>query len=143
LADALTSILAIGALLAAKYFGLIWMDPVMGIVGAILVCRWSLGLLRVTSAILLDKQGPEEITAKIKESIESVSDNRVADLHLWTIGPNLYSVILTVVTRHPEKPDYYKKLLPTDLGLEHTTVEVYQCDEHGAINEEVLNETDN
>jgi cation diffusion facilitator family transporter len=127
LADALTSILAIIALLAAKYFGLIWMDPLMGIVGAILVCQWSLGLLRATSSILLDKQGSEELKLRIRESIEAVGDSRVADLHLWAIGPNIYGVILTVVTHHPEPPDYYKKLLPTNLGLVHVTVEVHQC----------------
>ena len=129
LADALTSILAIIALLVAKYFGLIWMDPVMGIVGAILVCRWSLGLLRLTSAILLDKQGPEKVRTKIKGAIENTGDNRVADLHLWAIGPNIYSAIISVVTHHPEQPEYYKKLLPDDLGLAHVTMEVHQCAE--------------
>ncbi len=127
LADALTSILAIIALLVAKYFGLVWMDPVMGIVGAILVCRWSIGLLRVTSAILLDKQGEERIQKKIKESIENIDDNRVTDLHLWSIGPSIYGVIISVVTHHPEPPKYYKNLLPPDLGLAHITVEVHRC----------------
>src|SRR3989338_1553229 len=120
-------ILAIIALLAAKYFGLIWMDPLMGIVGAILVCQWSLGLLRVTSSILLDRQGSEELKTKIKGSIESASDNRVADLHLWAIGPNIYGVIILVVTHNPEPHAFYKKLLPPDLGFVHVTVEVHQC----------------
>jgi len=127
LADALTSILAIIALLVAKYLGLIWMDPVMGIVGAILVCRWSIGLLRVTSAVLLDKQGEDKIQKRIKESIEDVGDNRITDLHLWVIGPNIYGTILSIVTHNPEPPEYYKKLLPSDLGLAHVTVEVHRC----------------
>ncbi|MDP2653701.1 MAG: CDF family Co(II)/Ni(II) efflux transporter DmeF [Candidatus Omnitrophota bacterium] len=127
LADALTSILAIIALLTAKYLGLIWMDPAMGIVGAILVCRWSLGLLQATSAILLDQEGPGKIKTIIKKRIENEDDNRIADLHLWTIGPNLYGVIISIVTHHPEPPEYYKKLLPSDLGLAHVTVEVHQC----------------
>jgi len=126
LADALTSVLAIMALLTAKYFGLVWMDPMMGIVGAILVCGWSAGLLRDTSAILLDKQGAEEIQRKIKESIESADNNRVVDLHLWTIGPNIYGVIISVVTQDPKPPEHYKKLLPSNLGLAHVTVEVHQ-----------------
>jgi len=130
MADALTSILAIGALLTGKYFGLIWMDPLMGIVGAILVCRWSVGLLRITSSILLDKQGGNEICMKIKECIERVGDNQVADLHVWTIGPNIYSAIISVVSHHPEQPEYYKKLLPSDLRLEHVTVEVHQCSDN-------------
>ena len=127
LADALTSILAIIALLTAKYFGFIWMDPLMGIVGAILVCQWSLGLLRTTSSILLDRQGSDELKTKIKESIESVGDSRVADLHLCVLGPNIYGVIISVVTHNPESPEYYKKLLPLHLGLAHVTVEVYPC----------------
>ena len=126
LADALTSVLAIIALLAAKYMGLIWMDPLMGIVGAILVSQWSLGLLRTTSAVLLDKQGPEDIQTKIKECIED-NDNRIADLHLWSIGPNIYGVIISVVSHHPQSPKHYKELIPSNLGLVHVTVEVHEC----------------
>jgi cation diffusion facilitator family transporter len=126
LADALTSLLAIFALLAAKYAGLVWMDPLMGIVGAILVARWSLGLLRITGAVLLDEQGPETIRTHIRESIED-DDNSVADLHLWSIGPNIYGVIVSVVTRDPRSPDHYKALIPSNLGLVHVTVEVHSC----------------
>jgi cation diffusion facilitator family transporter len=127
LADALTSVLAILALLAAKYLGLIWMDPTMGVLGALLVSRWSLGLLRASSAVLLDRRGPETAQAKIKARIENDGDNRVADLHLWSIGPNLYGLILTVVTHDPKPPTHYKELLPSDLALAHVTVEVHQC----------------
>ena len=126
LADALTSLLAIFALLAAKYIGLIWMDPLMGIVGAILVSRWSLGLLRTTSAVLLDKQGPEHFQTQIKQCIED-DDNRVADLHLWSIGPNIYGVIISVVAHDPQPPEHYKELIPSNLGLVHVTVEVHEC----------------
>ncbi|MFV1967772.1 MAG: CDF family Co(II)/Ni(II) efflux transporter DmeF [Pirellulaceae bacterium] len=126
MADALTSILAIFALLAAKYMGLIWMDPLMGMVGAVLVSRWSLGLLRTTSAVLLDKQGPEEIQTIIKDSIED-DDNRVADLHFWSIGPNIYAVIVSVVAHDPKPPKHYKELIPASLGLVHVTVEVHEC----------------
>jgi cation diffusion facilitator family transporter len=126
LADALTSLLAIFALLAAKYAGLVWMDPLMGIVGAILVARWSLGLLRTTSAVLLDEQGPEAIRTRIRESIED-DDSSVADLHLWSIGPNIYGVIVSVVAHDPRSPEHYKALIPANLGLEHVTVEVHSC----------------
>ncbi len=125
LADALTSLLAIFALLVAKYIGLIWMDPVMGIVGAILVSRWSYGLLRITSAVLLDKQGPKHIETAIKQSIEN-DDNLIADLHLWSIGPDIFSVIISVVAHKPHSPEHYKELIPPDLGLVHVTVEVHQ-----------------
>ena len=126
LADVLTSLLAIFALLAGKYIGLVWMDPLMGIVGAILVARWSVGLLSSTGGVLLDRQGPQRIQEKIKESIE-VNDDRIADLHLWSIGPNIYSVIISVVTHDPKPPQHYKDLLPANFGILHATIEVHQC----------------
>ncbi|HEY3517256.1 MAG TPA: CDF family Co(II)/Ni(II) efflux transporter DmeF [Gammaproteobacteria bacterium] len=125
LADALTSLLAIGALLAAKYFGLTWMDPFMGLVGAVLVARWSLGLLKTTTAVLLDRSAPEEARRAVKDAIERADGNRVVDLHLWCIGLNLYAVVLTVVTPQPRAPEHYKALLPADLQIVHATVEVY------------------
>lgn len=130
LADALTSILAIIALLAAKYFGFIWMDPAMGIVGAILVSHWSLGLLRTTSGVLLDKQGPESIRRRIKECIEHDDDSEVTDLHLWSIGPNIYTAVIAVVAHRPETPQQYKKRLPKNLGLVHISLEVHECPTH-------------
>jgi cation diffusion facilitator family transporter len=125
LADALTSLLAIVALLAAKYFGLGWMDPVMGLVGAALVARWSFGLLKATGAVLLDRSAPEAARAALKAAIERVDGNRVVDLHAWCIGPNLYAAVLTVVTPHPRAPDHYKALLPRHLNIVHVTVEVH------------------
>lgn len=127
LADALTSVLAIVALLAAKYFGLIWMDPLMGVVGAILVSRWAWGLVRETSFILLDKEGPESIQKSIREMIEKDGDSRITDLHLWSVGPNIYSAIISVVANHPLEPEQYKKLLSPDIRLAHITVEVCKC----------------
>jgi len=131
LADALTSILAIGALLAGKLYGLVWMDPAMGILGAILVARWSIGLLRATSGVLLDEQAPECIRRAVRESIEADPAARVADLHVWAIGPGIYSVAMTVVAQEPRSPEHYKALLPRDLGLVHHTVEVHACPESG------------
>ncbi|MFO7922590.1 MAG: CDF family Co(II)/Ni(II) efflux transporter DmeF [Bacteroidales bacterium] len=126
LADTLTSLLAIFALLAGKYIGVIWMDPAMGIVGAILVSKWSLGLLHATSAVLLDRQGPEYIQTQIRQSIED-DNNRVADLHLWSISPNMYGVIISVVTDDPKGPEHYKEMIPSNPGLAHVTVEVNEC----------------
>jgi cation diffusion facilitator family transporter len=125
LADAVTSLLAIVALLAAKYFGFTWMDPLMGIVGAVLVARWSFGLLKATSAVLLDRSAAPEICATVRKSIERVDGNRVVDLHVWCIGLNLYSVLLTVVSPRPRPPEHYKALLPADLNIVHATVEVH------------------
>jgi cation diffusion facilitator family transporter len=130
-ADALTSLLAIFALLAGKLLGLVWMDPLMGIAGAALVARWSFGLLRATTAVLLDAQAPEPVRRAVRESIEADPAARVADLHVWSIGPNLWCVALSVVTSEPREPDHYKGLLPQGFGLVHPTVEVHACPEHG------------
>ncbi len=125
LADALTSILAIFALLAGKYLGLNWMDPVMGIVGAILVARWSLGLMRDTSGILLDHQAPAHILEQTRTAIETSDSNQITDLHIWSIGPGIYSATLAVVSDAPRPPEYYKSLIPEHLGIVHTIIEVH------------------
>jgi len=127
LADALTSLLAIFALLAGKFMGLNWMDPAMGIVGAILVARWSLGLIRDTSGILLDHQAPKAILEQTRAAIEDVDDNRIADLHIWSIGPGINSATMVVVSDTPKPPEYYKNLIPKGLGIVHTIVEVHRC----------------
>ncbi len=127
LTDALTSVLAIFALLTAKYLHLVWMDPLMGIVGAILVIRWSIGLLQGTTTVLLDHQIPLEVRYKIVRILESYKDTRVSDLHIWSIGPGIYSSEVSVVTRYPDSPDSYKDLIPADTGVVHTTVEVHLC----------------
>ena len=128
MADALTSFLAIFALLTGKHFGWIWMDPVMGIVGAVVITRWSVGLLKDTSRILLDKEATSDLAEKIRSTIESDSDNLIADLHVWQVSPNNLSVILTVVTHFPKAPDHYKSLLKKIVGNAHITVEVQKCD---------------
>jgi len=127
LADALTSLLAIFALSAGKFFGFVWMDPLMGIVGAVLVSRWSWGLLKDTSRILLDKQASPELQKIVKEAIEQKDGNRIADLHLWSIGPDMYTTAISIVTDKPKPPEHYKCLLPNEIGLVHSTVEVHQC----------------
>jgi cation diffusion facilitator family transporter len=128
LADALTSLLAIFALFAAKWFGAMWMDPLMGIVGAILVGRWALGLVWVTSSVLLDREAPQEIVERVRNCIED-SGVRIADLHLWVIAPARYAAIVSVVAEYPESPLTYKAKIPGDLGLAHITIEVNRlCD---------------
>ena len=127
IADALTSLLAIIALLAGKLFGLVQMDPLMGIVGAIMVASWSWRLLRGTSGILLDHQAPSKVEKAIRDAIEKRDDNRIADLHIWSIGPTIFASAISVVTRRPKAPEYYKHLIPSGIGLVHTTVEVNRC----------------
>ena len=128
LADALISLLAIFALLGAKYLGLIWADPIMGVVGAILVARWSLGLIRNTAKILLDHDAPANVSESVRNCIESQDDNRIVDLHIWAVGPNIYSAILAIVTHHLRPPDYYKAMIPKNLNIVHLTIEVHLCD---------------
>jgi cation diffusion facilitator family transporter len=125
-ADALTSIFTIFALLTGKYFGLVWMDPLMGIVGATLVSRWSWILINDTSHVLLDHQAPSEVEQKIRMLIEQDVGNRIADLHIWAIGPNIYTAAISIITDNPKPPDHYKGLLPDDLGIVHATVEVHR-----------------
>lgn len=135
LADALTSVLAILALLAAKYLGLTWMDPVMGIIGALLVARWSVGLLRASGGVLLDRRGPRRLSEAIAGSVEADGDSRVADLHLWSIGPGVYAAEVAVVAHEPSTPEEYKARMPARLGLEHVAVEVHQCPAGATVSE--------
>jgi cation diffusion facilitator family transporter len=127
LADAMTSVLAIIALLGAKYFKLNWMDPVMGIVGAIMVIRWSIGLIQGTSKVLLDHQIPGDVGKRIRGIFESYKDTKVCDMHIWSIGPGIYSSEISVVTKYPDSPNKYKNLIPEDTGVVHSTVEVHLC----------------
>ena len=130
LADALTSVLAIIALLAGKYLGQQWLDPFMGLVGATLVVRWSWGLLRSSTRVLLDMQAPEEVGEAIRRAIESEGDNRIADLHVWSVGPGIYAAEIAIVSSRPLDPDSYYNILPGDLGLVHVTVETHLCAAH-------------
>lgn len=127
MADALTSLLAIVALLSAKYFGWVWMDPIMGLVGAVLVARWSYGLLGTTAFVLLDRQAPEELQTAVQDAIERDGDSRVTDLHVWSIGPGIYSAQIALVAHDPATPDEYKGRIPRSVGLVHTSVEVHVC----------------
>jgi cation diffusion facilitator family transporter len=129
LADALTSFTAIFALLAGRYFNAVWLDPVMGIVGSLLVARWSIGLLKDTSRVLLDMQAGESLRRRLREAIEGTEAATVTDLHMWSIGPSIYNVNISVVSENPKSPAYYKALLPEDLGIVHSTVEVHPAEE--------------
>ena len=128
LADALTSLLAIVALLSGKYFGWSWMDPMMGVVGAIIITRWSYGLLRQTSPVLLDGSIGKEYQAAIKDAIERDADNRVCDIHVWKVAANHYAAIISLVTHFPKAAAHYKALLGDFHKLSHVTIEVNACD---------------
>ena len=127
LADALTSVLAIGALLLGKYYGWMWVDALSGVLGSVVIARWSLGLLRDTSAVLLDAEVPEQRRRDVQRALEDDADNRVADLHLWRIGPRHLAAIVSIVTHQPRDPRHYKSLLQRFDDLRHVTIEVNRC----------------
>jgi cation diffusion facilitator family transporter len=128
LADALTSVLAIAALVAAKYFGVNWMDPAMGIVGGVLVARWSWGLVGATSRVLLDRQAPQDVLDEIRTAL-GTSQVELVDLHVWDIGPGYRAAIIAVETSEPINPGEVKQLVPGRLGIAHLTVEVHHPEE--------------
>jgi cation diffusion facilitator family transporter len=126
LADAATSVLAIAALLAGRYYGLNWLDPIMGIAGAILIGRWSINLMRASGAVLTDAVPDPRLARSIREKLE-VGEDRVADLHLWRLGPGHTAVVVTVVSDEPQEPERYKERLHGLPSLSHVTVEVQRC----------------
>ena len=129
LADTFTSLLAIFALLAAKYFGWVRMDPLMGVVGAMVICKWSFGLLAQTGSSLLDRQASARIKEGIIGRIEGVqSETYLFDLHVWSIGPGIFATSFIVVSEHYKAPCFYKDLLKDMEGMMHITVEVHQYD---------------
>jgi len=130
LADALTSVLAIAALLAGRYLGWAWMDAAMGIVGALLIARWSWTLLRDTAAVLVDADAETERYSEVREALED-GDTAVGDLHIWRIGPGKYAVIASVIAADPASPEQYAARLAVHAEYVHVTVEVHRCaDEH-------------
>ena len=124
LADALTSVFAIVALLLGRSYGWLWADPVMGVVGALVIARWSWGLIRDSGSVLLDAavEG-EEVRQEIREAVEPTG-SEVTDLHVWQVGPGHFAAIVSLVAREPQEPAHYKALLAHSHELSHVTIEV-------------------
>ncbi|MGR6331099.1 CDF family Co(II)/Ni(II) efflux transporter DmeF [Sphingomonas sp. XXL09] len=122
LADALTSVLAIAALVAGRYLGWVWMDPVMGIVGAIVIARWSWTLMRDTSAILLDRTD-DHVADEIRELVETPGDARITDLHVWRVGPEAHAAIVSVIGEGNVTRDLIERRLAPVHELAHLTIE--------------------
>jgi cation diffusion facilitator family transporter len=125
LADALTSVLAIVALGAGKLLGWTWMDAAMGVVGAAVIARWSVGLLRDTSAVLLDAEVEPARRSAIRAALEAGGD-RVADLHVWRVGRRHHAAIVAVVTAGASSPAAVKARLRAFTDLAHVTVEIHR-----------------
>ena len=122
-ADAAVSVLVIVGLLLASAFGWLWMDPLAGIVGSVVIASWSYGLIRDTGAILLDMNPDRPMAANLRQAIESEGDE-LADLHLWRLGPGHLGAIVSVVTTKPREADYYRARLARFKSLSHLTIEV-------------------
>lgn len=122
LADALTSVLAIAALLAGRYLGWVWLDPVIGVVGALVIAKWAYGLMRDSAAVLLDTTD-EHVAAEIRELLESTDDVRISDLHVWQVGPQARAAIVSVVAAASVSADTIRERLAPVHELSHLTVE--------------------
>ncbi len=129
MADALTSVLAIAALLGGRYLGLAWLDPAMGLVGTVVILAWSWTLLRTAGLVLLDARPSPAATADIRARLETEGD-RVSDLHLWQVGPGHRAAVIALVSDNPQPPAHYKARLAGVRGLSHVTVEVQPCPGH-------------
>ncbi|WP_241069044.1 CDF family Co(II)/Ni(II) efflux transporter DmeF [Achromobacter insuavis] len=127
LADALTSVLAIAALLAGRSYGWLWADPAMGVVGALVIARWSWGLIRDAGTVLLDATPQSGRMRRDIEQALDAGDGEIADLHVWQVGPGHYAAIVSLVTRHPRDSAFYKAKLAHIAGLSHLTVETQAC----------------
>jgi cation diffusion facilitator family transporter len=123
LADAAVSILVIIGLTLGGLFGLVWMDPAVGLLGAIVIATWAYTLIRDTGGILLDMTPDRGMAERMRAVIETDGD-RLTDLHLWRLGPGHLGVIVSVATRQERGPDYYQALLGRFRALSHVTVEV-------------------
>jgi cation diffusion facilitator family transporter len=127
LADALTSVLAIVALGAGLLWGLRWLDPVVALAGGALIARWAAQVLRDSARSLVDASPDTALRDAVRHAIETDGDARLADLHVWQVGPQAWSAVLSVVADRPLAPDVYHARLQTLGGLQHVTVEVHQC----------------
>lgn len=127
MADALTSVLAIVALLAGKYYGWDWLDTVMGFVGAVVILIWAWGLIKETSPILLDQSVSDDFQRTIREVIEDDGEAKVVDLHVWRLTASHCAAIVSLVSQTPKSPSYYKGLLANLVDIDHITIEINPC----------------
>src|SRR5262245_714514 len=129
LADALTSVLAIAALVAGRTYGWVWMDPTAGILGALVIASWSFALIRSSGMTLLDMVPDPALSSRIREKLE-VNGDRLSDLHVWRVGPGHAAVVASIVANAPQDPSFYKARLKELPRLSHVTIEVHPCPEH-------------
>jgi cation diffusion facilitator family transporter len=130
LADAFTSVTAISALLAGKFFAWTWLDPAVGILGSGVVMSWAYSLIRDTGGILLDRTpASSDLPEKIRRAIEGDGDSIVTDLHVWQVGVGKFAAIVSIVAHEPRTSDQYRELLREHEELVHVTIETQHCRE--------------
>ena len=130
MADAFTSVLAIAALAAGLWGGWRWLDPAMGIVGAIVIAWWSRGLLTDSARVLLDREMDSPIVARIRAAVQTDGDAEIADLHVWRVGRASYAAVMCIVAEHPLTPAAYRERVAGIESLAHVSVEVNRCGAH-------------
>ena len=126
LADAATSVLAIGGLVLARAFDWAWIDPAVGLIGACVIASWAYGLMRDAGMVLLDVVPDRHIENDIRRRLEADGD-RVSDLHLWQVGPGHQAAVISIVADRPQAPSVYKERLAGLHTLSHVTIEVEPC----------------
>jgi cation diffusion facilitator family transporter len=126
-ADAAVSVLALIGLTAGRALGWVWMDPVMGIVGMLVIANWSWNLVCISGAVLLDMRPEDGVAAEIAHRLEAETDDRISDLHLWRVGPGHNAAVVSLVSDRPAPPATYKDRLASIAGLSHVTIEVQTC----------------
>jgi cation diffusion facilitator family transporter len=122
LADALTSVLAIGALLAGRYLGWVWLDPLMGVVGAVVIAKWSVGLIKQSANVLLDVTD-EHVAEEIREVLEADGNVQITDLHVWKVGPDARAAIVSVLAKVEVTAEAIRERLGVVHEVSHLTIE--------------------
>ena len=125
-ADAAVSVLAILGLTAGRQFGWVFMDPIMGVIGALVIANWSWGLLRAAGGVLLDVRPAGGLADEIGHRLE-IGGDRIADLHVWRLGPGHHAAVVSLVCDAPQPTAHYKQRLQGIQGLSHVTVEIELC----------------
>nr|HEX4314356.1 CDF family Co(II)/Ni(II) efflux transporter DmeF [Kofleriaceae bacterium] len=128
MADAITSVLAIAALTLGRFTTIWWMDPIMGFVGGGVITWWSVSLCRQASRQLLDVVSSARHESKVRERLEQIDDVRVADLHVWELGPGRRSCIVSIVTAHPRELAVYREAVLGTMTFAHLTIEIHRCE---------------
>jgi cation diffusion facilitator family transporter len=126
-ADAFTSVLAIVALAGGLWWGWAWLDPAVALIGALVIGRWALGVLRDSGRALVDASTPPRLAAEVRALIEADGDAKLADLHLWQVGPQAYAAVLSIVADQPQPCEQYGARLKSLASLKHATIEVHRC----------------